>query len=379
MICGEKIVVKGREIGNGAPIFLTAEIGSAHNGSVESAKEMMLGAKQAGCDGADMFMSSSRDFYYADNGLADRDMRDIVAEFEFTEAGWAEIFRYGDEIGLITYVTPLDIPSVEMAGRLGIPMVNVNSDDANNPGLLRKIAGLGVPVTMHDINANLSEMELAVRTLRDAGCSRIILLHSTLESGEEDNLYATANLRVMDTYKAAFGGMGVHVGCVEHTTSDFLIYAVAAREPALISKHILLAHDPETPDDSISVDLGNLKTMVRNVRYVEMALGGGHNLQVVNQAGEIGAWDVARRKVLVAARDISEGAIIAPDDIVAKRPGNRGGLHPSVEFYIVGARASRSIEKDEKLSLSMFSDFQENGYKNPALELFRSTGRKAGP
>ena len=134
-------------------------------------------------------------------------------------------------------------------------MMNINSDDVPNPYLLEKIGLAGVPVTMHDINMTLGEVEAAVSILNDVGCHDIILLHSTLESGNQDLLYATSDLRVMDTYRSAFSVRGVLVGCVEHTSSDFLIYAVATREPVLISKHIILKHLEGRPDNEISCDI----------------------------------------------------------------------------------------------------------------------------
>lgn len=379
MSTDNRIVVKGREIGGGAPIFLTAEIGCSNEGSVEKAKELMFGAKQAGCDGADMFLWHAPEYYWCDE--KDTYPGGILKELErlsLAKEEWEELFRYADEIGLILYVTPLDLTSVELARELGSPMVNINSDDTNNVLLLERVASLGVPVTMHDINATLAEIEAAVGVLRGSGRPEIILLHSTMESGEEAQLYASANLRVMETYKAAFGGLGIRVGCVEHTTSDFLIYAVAALGPALISKHLLLKHEEGTPDNEISVDLAGLARMVRNVRYVEMALGQGTNRLVTNEQGEMHPWDRVRRKVLAAARDLPKGHKVQPGDIVAKRPGNKGGLHPWKVREFHGATAARDISRNEVVTLDMFREYPPVDYKFPSPEKRRFTGRKKG-
>lgn len=121
------------------------------------------------------------------------------------------------------YITPLDPETAVKAVELGSPMLNINSDDLNNPFLLEPAARQNVPITCHDINMTLGETEAAVSILRDSGCEDIIILHSTLESGVEKMLYEMANLKVMDTYKKAVGRSNVLVGCVEHPTSDFLI------------------------------------------------------------------------------------------------------------------------------------------------------------
>ncbi len=372
----EPIVVKGRQIGQGAPIFLTAEIGVAHQGSYTAAKKLMLGAKEAGCDGADMFVASAYDYFWADSGIFEEDDRKVWEHESLTREEWRTLFDYADEIGLILYLTPLDLPSIRLAGELGSPMVNINSDDVNNPLHLEELAKLGVPVTMHDINVTLAEVEGAVKVLRDNGCSQIIILHSTQETGDDEYGYATANLRVMDTYKAAFGRLGVEVGCVEHTTSDFLIYTVVAREPVLISKHILLAHGENVPDNSISVDISNLASMVRKVRYSEMSLGIGSNVLVTDDEGNMSEWDSLRRKVLVAVRDLPAGHKVQKGDIIAKRPGNKGGIHPWHVYELTGATTTAAIKADTPVSLSMFKDFQASAYKFPALDEARYSARR---
>ncbi|MCX6991957.1 MAG: N-acetylneuraminate synthase family protein [Kiritimatiellaeota bacterium] len=340
--------------------------------------KLLKGAKDGGCDGADLFIASGYDFYHATTGFQDLDNREEWIKLSFSPDQWRALFDYADEIGLILYVTPLDFPSIELARKLKSPMVNINSDDANNPLHLERVATLGVPVTMHDINITLAEIESAVHVLRKNGCKDIIILHSTQESGEEATLYSTANLRVMDTYRAAFSGLGVQIGCVEHTTSDFLIYAVAAREPVLISKHLLDQHNDAVADNVISVDIKSLAQMVRKVRYVEASLGKGVNCLVADQQGNIDVGSAGRRKVLVAAKDLSKGHVIKSGDIIAKRPGHKGGLHPSMVYKLHGARVSNDIPKDQVVDLNMFADYQATDYKFPNLEVYRSSGHQKG-
>ena len=357
----QKIIrVKDRLIGYDQPIFLTAEIGCSHMGNVELAKEMIGEAARAGCDGVDLFMTSVKGYY-----------RIPSPEWEaesLEDKEWKELFRLADQEHIVMYITPLDPESVVKAVELGSPMLNINSDDLNNPFLLEVAAGQNVPITCHDISMTLGEMEAAVSILKDFGCEDIIILHSTLESGVEDMLYETANLKVMDTYKKAFGESDVLVGCVEHTTSDFLIYAVAALNPVLISKHIITRHAPGAPDDEISVDLENLERMVRNVRHCEAAMGQGINFAAANREGIVDEESWTRHKILVAAHDIQEGAVIRKEDVTAKRPAIEGAMHPWMWKLIVGARAKRAIPENEVLNLNMFEDFPLPSYRFYDLE-----------
>ena len=226
----QRIRVRDRVIGPGEKIFLTAEIGSAHMGSVEHAKTMIRGAAEAGCDGCDIFNYSSGEIFYFNHIRAGEDtypgeftlakMCREIDELNFTYRQWEELFRYAEQCGIILYLTPLDPVAMKMTGDLGSPMININSDDINNILLLEEAAKLKVPVTFHNINATFAEVEACIRTLKDNGVEDIIALHSTQESGSPEYLYSSANLEVINTYRQAFGDMGVMAGCVEHTTSN---------------------------------------------------------------------------------------------------------------------------------------------------------------
>ncbi|MCF6177071.1 MAG: N-acetylneuraminate synthase family protein [Victivallaceae bacterium] len=362
------IKVGNRLIGPDQPIFLTAEIGISHSGSFENAERMIVDAAKAGCDGVDMFIGDSNGFYFAPFA-PDNDTRKVWDEQSFSMEQWRKLMKIAKANDIIIYATPLDLISLQKAADLGVPMININSDDISNLRLLEAAADLGVPITLHDIGASLSEVETAVMTLIENGATEIILLHSTQEAGEEKVLYGAANLLVMETYRSAFGSLGVHVGCVEHTTSDFLIYAVAALKPVLISKHIQVADSGNEHDPHISVDSAAMGTMIKKVRYVEMALGCGHNQKVTTMA-ENNTNATPRNKVLVANRAIPAGKVIEEADIVAKRPGRLGGLHPAQARLLIGAKTSNDIAENIRLDLNMFENFPEPEYRFPDIDAF---------
>lgn len=364
------IQVRNRFIGAGQPIFLTAEIGAAHNGDVEKARVMIEAAAKAGCDGADIFMASPEDYMWTgDFGRGHGfDIMEAWRKLAFTEEQWAELLELGKKHDIIVYPTPLDLVSVERCRRLGVEMMNINSDDVNNPFLLKAAASLGVPLTLHDINISITEMVNAVKTLQEAGNRDIIVLHSTREGSGEDNLFATADLEVINTYRQIFGATGVLAGCVEHTTSDFLIYAVAALQPALISRHIQICAEDNPADAGMSVDVPFLSEMIKKVRHVERAMGCGNTRLVMGDVPKEIAANTARRKVLVAAKDIPRGKRIAESDLNAKRPGHRGGVNPMAYIHIVGSIAKTDIPADSVLKFEMFDELQEAPYKYPAMD-----------
>ena len=362
----KKIKVGNRVIGKGEPIFLTGEIGVAHGGNMEDAKLLIRNAAEAGCDGVDIFMTKVEEFYWCNPP----GHRDFFAEWHkqsFTFEEWKELIEYGKSMDLIVYPTPLDPASIKMCADLKVAMININSDDHNNVLLLEEAAKLGIPITMHNIDQSLSETEAAVRVMLDNGAKDIILLHSTMETDDSEFAYATANLNVMRTYEQAFGDLGVMAGCVEHTTSDYLIYAVAAMQPALISKHIKVDNKVKS-DARIAVRSDELKEMIRRVRRIEKALGVGHNQRITELDGT--PLKRSRNKVLVAARDIPAGKIITKEDIIPKRPGDFGGLHPHMAYQLIGAKAVRDLPYNTLLHMRDFTELPDPEYKFPDLDAF---------
>jgi sialic acid synthase SpsE len=172
----------------------------------------------------------------------------------------------------------------------------------------------------------------------------------------------------MKTYRQAFSDLGVLTGCVEHTTSDYLIYAVTALEPALISKHIKVDESFDA-DVEISVNIEELRTMVQRVRNVEAALGNGHNQKLIDSDGM--AKQRERNKVLVTSCDITKGKVIQRRDLAAKRPGTFGGLHPWHVNLIIGAKAKCDLKANTLINLNLFENFVEPPYKFPETHDYR--------
>ena len=375
------ITVKGRRIGENEPVFLTAEIGAAHEGDFERCKHLMRVAKEAGWDGTDIFCWDPATYIHHDYEILPvyDSLLDEIAKLQFTDKQWRELFRFADELGIILYCTPLGEGAIERALAAGAPMLNINSDDLNDLRFLRKIAKAGVPLTMHDINATLGEVEMAVTTLLEHGCQDLILLHSTLEANDPVLSYEGANMRMIETYRRAFEGSGVLAGCVEHTTSKFLIYAVAALPAVLISKHMILNHDDKVADSSISFEASEMADIINNVRRIEQAMGTGSPFVICEKDGKLPWGNVMRRKVLVCARNIAAGETLSHQDFMAKRPGHMGGLHPWYGEILNGAKAKVDMPVNTIVDLNMVEDYLTPEYRPYKVKQRCYNGDYVGP
>jgi sialic acid synthase SpsE len=153
------------------------------------------------------------------------------------------------------------------------------------------------------------------------------------------------NLRAMQTMRSAFD---VPVGFSDHTEGIDVALAAVATGACVIEKHFTLDRTLPGPDHRASLEPAELREMVRSIRRVEKALGGGRKMPT---ASEIETAKVARRS-LVAARDIPAGATLEREMVVTRRPGT--GMSPATIETLLGRRVIRDILSGTLLNADMF-------------------------
>lgn len=232
-----------------------------------------------------------------------------------------------------------DLESIELLDGLGMKIWKIPSGEITNLPYLRRIGQLNNKVIISTGMANLSEIEVALKVLREAGSKDITVLHCNTEypTPMED-----VNLKAMNTIKEAFK---VKVGYSDHTLGIEVSIAAVAMGAEVVEKHFTLDRTMEGPDHRASLEPDELKSMVEAIRNIEKALGSGvkkpSKSEMKNKA--------IVRKSIVASRDIKEGDVFNEENLAIKRPGN--GISPMRWGEIVGKIAKRSFKKDELIKL----------------------------
>ena len=227
--------------------------------------------------------------------------------------------------------TPFDEESVDLLDELGVPVFKIGSGEITNWPFLEYVAGKGKPIILSTGMSYLSEVDEAVRVIRDAGCDQLVLLHcvSNYPSDPVDT-----NLRAMQTMATAFQEA---VGYSDHTPGIEVALAAVALGACLIEKHFTLDKNLPGPDHKASLGPDELAALVQGVRTVEAALGCGRKGPAASEANTA----VVARRSLVAARDIPAGTTLTEELIAIKRPG--GGLPPAMRPYLVGRRVHDAV------------------------------------
>jgi len=329
-----------------ASVFIIAEAGVNHNGSISIAKDLIDAAVLSGAD-AVKFQTFKTEHLVSKNARkaayqkqttdADESQFEMIKKLELDVETHKELIHYCEEKGIMFLSTPFDHDSIDLLDRLGLEIFKIPSGEITNLPYLRHIGALKKKVILSTGMADLGEIEDALDVLVNAGTSKekITILHANTEypTPMED-----VNLRAMQTIADAFK---VNVGYSDHTLGIEIDIAAVAMGAKVIEKHFTLDKTMDGPDHKASLEPEELKAMVTAVRNIELALGNGVKKPSKSESKNM----AVARKSLVAKKEIQPGELLTEENLAVKRPGD--GISPMRWDEVLGRRAERAYKADE--------------------------------
>jgi len=326
--------------------LIIAEAGVNHNGSLETAKQLVDVAAEAGADmvkfqtfSADQLVTTSacKAEYQNQTTDASESQHSMLRKLELSSEIHEELNAYCIQCGIQFFSTGFDTQSIDMLVELGIEQFKIPSGEITNLPYLRHIGNYVKPVILSTGMATLEEIEAALEILETSGTPRnlITVLHCNTAyptSMVDVNLWAMISIRE---------ALGVAVGYSDHTLGIEVPIAAVAMGATVIEKHFTLDRNIPGPDHRASLEPNELKAMVQAIRNIEKALGDGIKRP---SPSELKNKPIAR-KSLVAAIAIRAGECFNGTNLTVKRPGT--GISPMRWDEIVGCSAKRDFEADE--------------------------------
>lgn len=346
------IEIAGPKIGWGHPCFIIAEAGVNHNGDIELAKRLVDVAAKAGADAvkfqtfrAERVVSATApkaEYQLQTTDVAESQL-EMLRRLELSPEAHRELQTYCQERGVLFMSTPFDEKSADLLDELGVPVFKIGSGEITNWPFLGYVARKGKPIILSTGMSYLSEVDEAVRVIRDAGNDQndqLVLLHCVSNYPADP---ADANLRAMRTMATAFQ---VPVGYSDHTPGIEVALAAVALGACVIEKHFTLERNLPGPDHRASLEPHELQALVVGIRTIELALGNGAKQPARSEAGN----RVIVRRSLAAAFDIPEGTVLSSDMLKALRPAT--GISPALVEHVVGGRIRRSLTSGQLIAWS---------------------------
>jgi N,N'-diacetyllegionaminate synthase len=331
-----RLRIGGRLAGDDAPLFVIAEIGLNHDGSIDRALALVDAAAAAGASAvkvqaliADELVRSGAP---APMHVDAASMVDFFRRFELTETDYARIAARARERGLAFIATPFSERAVDMLSGVGVDAWKIASGDITWERLIQRCGATQLPVIISTGMASLVEAQRAVQWAGRAGAAGTALLHCVsaypVPTGSE-------NLRAIATLGLACRAV---VGLSDHGPDGFAVPLAVAMGAAIYERHLVLDTDDGSIDAAVSSTPGELAALVRTAARAAAALGSGVK---TCQPAELGNRDASRRG-LYARRRIAAGRIVTCDDIVALRPA--AGLAADRQRELVGQRLRRDVD-----------------------------------
>lgn len=324
-------------------VYIIAEVGVNHNGSLALAMQCVDQAVLCGADAVKFqtFKSerlvtkhAAKADYQMENTGSNESQLSMLQKLELSFADFAILKKYCDQQNIDFLSTPFDEESADFLHTLQVDAFKIGSGDVTNIPFLKKIDQYGRPVMLSTGMSNVAEIQESLAAFER---SPVYLLHCTSDypAPLED-----VNLMAIQTMHAAFGRI---TGYSDHTSGIEIAIAAAALGAKIVEKHLTLDQTLPGPDHKASLEPQDFASMVAAIRNVESARGNGVKRCMPSEES---TRNIARKSIVMAA-DKQAGHVLTEADLFIKRPGT--GIEPKFLYDFLGKRLKNNVSQDHLL------------------------------
>lgn len=345
------IRIQGRTIGDGHKPYIIAEMSANHNGKIENALKLITEAKKSGADAIkiqtytpDTITLDSRlpDFMIESGLWAGQSLYELYKS-AYTPWSWHEtLFQHAKSEGITMFSSPFDNSAIDLLEKLNAPAYKIASFEVIDLPLIKYAASTGKPLIISTGMANAEEIHDAIDAARGAGCKDIAILHCV--SGYPapvDNYNLNTITDMIERYD-------VVTGLSDHTLGNSAAIASVALGATIIEKHFTLDRNGGGPDDTFSMEPGDLIDLVKSTYDVSRALG---KVDYKLKSSEIA--NIKFRRSLYFVKDLEKGHKLESGDFRSVRPGY--GISPKFSELLIGKELTRSVTSNTPVKSDCFA------------------------
>ena len=329
-------------------VFVIAEAGVNHNGSLDNALKLVDIAKEAGADCVKFQTYIVENLINEEAEMADYQKANTKSEKTQYELLKSLCLNFDDFLilrdycvkkGIMFLSTPFDLGSIDFLNDLGVKIWKIPSGEITNFPYLSKIGSTRKEVILSTGMCTLNEVGNAIEVLKEYGTKQITLLHCTTEyPAPVDEINLLAMKKMEKEFK-------VPIGYSDHSEGFEISLAAVAMGAVVIEKHFTIDKDMPGPDHKASLSPIELKEMVTAIRKIEAAMGSGEKNPTKSEMVNMNLV----RKSIVASKDIKQGEILTETNVTVKRPGS--GLSPMEWKKVMGSKAKMNFKKNQMIEI----------------------------
>lgn len=358
-----------KKVGEKNQVFIIAEAGLNHNGSINIAKKLIDNAVSIGCN-AIKFQSFLPETRVSKKVKAEKYSEKVIGTQESIHEFFKrlslsfkdqkKIFSYAKHKKIFIFSTPFDKESTDFLYKLGVGAFKIASADLVNLPLIKYVAMKNKPIIISTGMSTISEINDAVEIVRSTGNRNLALLHC---NSAYPSTHKEVNLKFMNNLKSLYQ---VPVGFSDHTTDLISSKTAIALGANIIERHFTLDKNMEGPDHILSSDKKEMKNLIdfkknqnkfmswfkknnlSEQKKIRLILGDGIKKIQPNEYTTINS----QKKSLYAKKFIKKGDRFNSKNIIVKGPA--GGLLPKYIDIILNRKSTMNIEKDEPITWKSF-------------------------
>lgn len=344
--------INGRNVGDGYPAYIIAELSANHAGSKQRALEMIHQAKEAGADcvkiqtyTADtLTIDCHNEYFDITEGTWKGENLYSLYQKAYTPWEWHEdLQKEAEKAGIDFLSTPFDKTSVDFLEKMNLSFYKIASFELVDIPLIEYIASKGKPIIMSTGMGTLEEIQEAVEAVYSQGNRQLAIMKCSSAypaKAEEMNLSTITDMK---------NRFQIPVGLSDHSLGSFSASTAVALGANVIEKHFCTSRSVDNPDASFSMEPGEFRQMVENVREVERAKG-----VVTYGVSKQEESNACFRRSLFVVKDIAAGEVLTPENIRSIRPAY--GMKPKYYKEVLGKRANRPLSAGTPLAFEDLED-----------------------
>ena len=329
-------------------VYVIAEMSANHGGSLETALEIVKGAKKAGADclkiqtyTADTItIDCDNEYFKINGGLWDGyKLYDLYGDAGTPYEWHKAIKEECDRCGLDFLSTPFDPTAVDFLEELGVEAYKIASFELNDIPLIEYTASKKKPMIMSCGMASPEDIQEAVDACKRMGNDKIVLLKCCSEypaNWEDMHLGNIPDMRER---------FGVHVGLSDHSFGSLGAVVAVALGARVIEKHVKI-DGVKSADSEFSMTMEDFSAMVKDARNaVLISQGPDYSLSKKEKESTV------FRRSLFAVQDIKEGDVITNGNVRSIRPGY--GIAPKYLKDMLGKTAKKDLKRGEPVPFDL--------------------------
>jgi len=321
-------------------ITTIAEIGQAHNGSLEVLHDYIDAVATTGVTAikfqthiADAESSIHEPFRIKFSKL-DKTRFDYWKRMEFSVEDWIRIGRHCKEVGLTFISSPFSNRAVDVLEKANVEQYKIGSGEVTNFLLLKKVVETGKPIIISSGMSSLNELDKTVSFLKHYNANFSILQCTTSYPTIPENYGFNVISDLQERYN-------VPIGFSDHSAKIATGLAAVALGAKIVEFHVVFDREQFGPDVTSSLTIDESKQLLKGVNEISKALE-----SPVDKSDNSAFTELKQifEKSLAVNKSLPKGHVLRFEDLEAKKPKGYG-IDASNYKFVLGKNLTKNLEQ----------------------------------